>query len=243
MSGHSKWHNIQAHKGKQDKMKASAFTKVGRMITVAARTGGGDPEMNFSLRLAIDKAKEVNLPKDNIERAIKKGTGDLKDDSVIEEILYEGFGPGGVGVLVDVLTDNKNRTAPEIRHMFSLHNGSAAGPGSVTWQFNRLGVVRIDKDHESEIKNQDEFELHVIDAGAEDIKKSDFGIEIFSPVGSFQDVVEAVKTAGITPADMAIEWIAKEHITLDAEKSAQLSALVVALEDMDDVRAVYTNAA
>ncbi len=243
MSGHSKWHNIQVRKGKQDARKASSFTKVGRMITVAAREGGGDPTANFSLRLAIEKAKEVNFPKENVERAIKKGTGELVDDTQIDEVLYEGFGPGGIGVLVDAITDNKNRMVGDVKHIFSLYGGSLAGPGSVKWRFERLGVVRIAGDRLSAFGNQPDVELKLIDAGAEDIVESGFGIEIRSSVEKFQKVLEAVKATGAEPQEAGIEWVAKETIEVPGEASEQMQKLYDALDANDDVRAVYTTEA
>jgi YebC/PmpR family DNA-binding regulatory protein len=238
MSGHSKWHNIQARKGKQDKMKANAFTKVGRMITIAARQGGGDIATNFSLRLAIEKAREVNLPKDNIERAIKKGTGELNDGSTLDQLVYEGFGSGGAAVIVEVLTDNKNRSASEIKHIFATHGGSAAGPNSVQWQFNHLGVIRIAKD---KIDGKDELEMALIEAGADDILENEFGLEVRAAIANFQKVLEKVKFLNIVPDEAGLEWVAKEEISLDAEKSAQMAGLYDALDEHDDVRAVYTN--
>ena len=242
MSGHSKWHNIQVRKGKQDKLKANAFTKVGRLITIAARQGGGDPNMNFSLRLAIEKAKEVNFPKENIDRAIKKGTGGGEENN-LEEIVYEGFGPGGIGVLVDVLTDNKNRTAPEMKHIFSQFGGSLAGPGAVKWQFIQKGVVHIGVVEKQKIADQDVFELALIEAGADDIETHDFGVEIYTPVDKFQTTLEAVKKLGITPSDPGIEWVAKETLPVDEPTSEKMAELYDALDGLDDVRSVYTNEA
>src|SRR3989338_6283409 len=145
MSGHSKWHNIQGRKGKQDAKRSNLFTKFAKGITVAAQSVGGDSEMNFSLRIAIEKAKAVGMPKDNIERAIKRGTGEL-EGAQIEEVIYEGYGPGGVAVLVKCLTDNKNRTVSDIKHIFSVHGGSMAGAGSVMWMFQQMGVIEISKE-------------------------------------------------------------------------------------------------
>lgn len=243
MSGHSKWHNIQVRKGKQDARKAGSFTKVGRLITIAAKQGGGDPATNFSLRLAIDKAKEVNFPKENIERAIKKGTGELADDTQLEEIIYEGFGPGGIGVLVDVVTDNKNRTSSDLKHTFSLYDGSLAGPGSVKWQFVQKGVVRIGAVEREKIKDKDTFELALIDAGTDDIVTHDFGIEVFSSIDAFQRVLEQIKSIGIEPEESGIEWVAKDAVPVGGDISQKMSELSDALEAMDDVRAVYTNEA
>lgn len=242
MSGHSKWHNIQAKKGKADKARSNIFTKVSRLITVAAREGGGNPDMNFSLRIAVDKAKAVNMPKDNIERAIKRGTGELKDGVIIEEVIYEGFGPSGVAFLVEALTDNKNRTVSEIKNVFTKYGGSMAGVGAVKWQFVRLGVVRLDVNQKSKILNhKSDFELELIDAGAEDIVDSEFGLEIKCPVEKFQAVSEVVKKYGLETESSGLEWVAKEPVALDEATSEKVSHLYDAFDEMDDVREVYTN--
>ena len=244
MSGHSKWHNIQAKKGKADKARSNTFTKVSRLITVAAREGGGNPDMNFSLRIAVDKAKAVNMPKDNIDRAIKRGTGELNDGSVIEEVLYEGFGPAGVAFLVEALTDNKNRTVSEIKNMFTKYGGSMAGVGAVKWMFERLGVIRLSKSSEPKVQSQkSSFELELIDAGAEDIIDSEFGVEIRCPVEKFQTVNDVVKKFGLETESAGLEWVAKEPVALDEVTSEKVSHLYDALDEMDDVREVYTNEA
>lgn len=219
-------------------MKSGMFTKYAKLITVAAREGGGDQSMNFNLRLLIDKAKAVNMPKDNIERAVKRGTGELNDGTVFEEGVYEGFGPGGVGVLVEAVTDNKNRTAGDIKHLFSSHGGSLAGPGAVQWQFHRCGVVRVAA---GQVKNKEEFELALMDTGVDDIVEGEFGFEIRTPVEKFQRVMETVKAMDIEPEESALEWVAKETVALDTDKAASVQALYEALEDHDDVRAVFTN--
>src|SRR3989338_3746709 len=166
MSGHSKWHNIQGRKGKQDAIRSGQFTKIAKLIAVAARNGG-DAAANFSLRIAIEKAKEVGMPKDNIERAIKRGTGEL-EGAQIEEVIYEGYGPGGVAVLVKCLTDNKNRTVSDIKHIFSVHGGSMAWAGSVMWMFAQMGIVTV-RSSEFTVRRE-ENELALIEAGAEEIK-------------------------------------------------------------------------
>lgn len=217
------------------------FTKYAKLIAVAAREGGGDMGMNFNLRLLVDKAKAVNMPKDNIERAIKRGTGELNDGTQLEEVVYEGFGPGGVGVMVETVTDNKNRTGGDIKHLFSSHGGSLGGPGAVQWQFARRGVVRVDKNSELGIKNKEAFELMLIDAGADDIVESEYGLEIRTPIDKFQSVMEAVKATGIEPEESGLEWVAKETITLDSDKAESMRALYEAFDEHDDVRAVYTN--
>ncbi len=180
--------------------------------------------------------------RDNIEGSIKKATGELNDGTTLEEIVYEGFGPGGVAVIIETMTDNKNRTVGEIKNLISKHGGSLAGPGSVRWQFSRLGVVRIDSSRLSVISNQQsDFELTLIDAGAEDIIKSDFGIEVRCLVSRFQKVVEIVKSFGVELAESGIEWVAKENIDLDEDQGRKMVELYEALEENDDVKAVYTN--
>lgn len=242
MSGHSKWHNIQAKKGKADKARSNIFTKLARLVTVAAREGGNDPVMNFSLRLAIDRAKAANMPKDNIERAIKKGTGELNDGVQIEEVLYEGFGPGGAAFLVEALTDNKNRTVSDIKNIFLKHGGSMGSAGSVKWQFVRFGIVRINKEQLTINKvNKDDFDLALMDAGVEDIQESEMGVEIKCPIEKFQSVLEVIKKYNLEPESSGLEWVAKEPLKLGEEASVKVAELCEALDEMDDVREVYTN--
>ncbi len=242
MSGHSKWHNIQAKKGKADKARSGQFTKVSRLVTVAAKQGGGDPTMNFALRLAIEKAKEVNMPKENIERAIKKGTGENEDGSHFEEVLFEGFGPGGVSLMIEALTDNRNRTNSDVRSMAAKHGGNIGASGSVQWQFQHLGVVRISSDEMKKISSRDDFDLALIDAGAEDLEESEFGLEIFCQIPHFQSVMEKVQSFGINPDESGLEWVAKEKVMIDDEQSQSLQHLIDLIEEFDDVRAIYTNA-
>jgi len=243
MSGHSKWHNIQVRKGKQDKARANVFTKMARLITIAARAGGGDPEANFALRLAMEKARAANMPKDNIERAIKRGTGELADSAALEEILYEGFAPGGAAVLVEAVTDNKTRTVSDIKHIFTAHGGTLAGPGSVQWQFERFGVVRINKSQMSNVKGQvSDFELRLIEAGADDLVESEHGLEIFSPVDKLQSILGVVKSLQLELDDSGLEWVAKEAIKVEPAPALQVEKLIEALDNNDDVKAVYANA-
>lgn len=244
MSGHSKWSKIQHKKGKADAQRGNLFTKFSKAITMAAKEGGGDPDMNFSLRLAIQTAKAGNMPNDNIERAIKRGTGELKDGEEIFEIIYEGYGPGGIAVLVETLTDNKNRTVAEVKHAFSKHNGSLGGPGSVQWQFERLGVILLNSDQRSVISDQDSFELALIEAGASDIQSHEEYTEITSPMDKFQSVLEAVATAGIAePEDAGLKWVAKESVAVDDDTAEKMHKLYEALDELDDVSEVYTNEA
>jgi len=242
MSGHSKWSKIKHKKGAADKARSNLFTKLGRAVTVAAQQGGGDPEMNFSLRLAIQKAKAGNMPKDNIERAIKKGTGEGKDAAVFEEIVYEGFGPAGIGILVETLTDNKNRTASEVKYAFSKNGGSLGGPGSVQWQFEHLGVIRIAPSRLSE-KNidKDDVSLQLIDAGADDIVESDDALEVRCQVSAFKKVLDAVQEFGIELDDSGLEWVAKEQVDASDEDMKKVENIYNALDELDDVRDVYMN--
>ena len=237
MSGHSKWHNIQKHKGKQDAIRSSQFTKMAKLIAVAARSGG-DASMNFSLRIAIEKAKEVGMPKDNIERAIKRGTGEL-EGAQIEEVIYEGYGPGGVAVLVKCLTDNKNRTVSDIKHIFSVHGGSMAGAGSVMWMFAQMGVIVIEKE-KIETK-RDDFDLKMIEAGAEDITE-DGNLEIQTKIENLQKVLAAVKEMGIEPTESGLQWVAKDRVKVNDEVGEKLGKLFAEFDENDDVEDYFTNA-
>ncbi|HBB37798.1 MAG: hypothetical protein UV82_C0003G0024 [Candidatus Magasanikbacteria bacterium GW2011_GWD2_43_18] len=243
MSGHSKWSKIQHKKGKADAQRGNLFTKLCKAITMAAKEGGADAVMNFSLRLAIEKAKAGNVPKDNIERAIKRGTGELNDGEEIQEVVYEGYGPGGIAVLVETLTDNKNRTVSEVKNAFTKHNGSIGGPGSVQWQFERMGVVVISNEQLTiNNLNHDDLELALIEAGASDILEFDEYLEIRCSMDKFQSVLEALKGSGISePEDAGLKWVAKEEITVDDDTAAKMETLYDALDELDDVNEIYTN--
>jgi len=242
MSGHSKWHNIQGKKGKADKAKSNVFTKIARLIMVAAQQGGGDVEMNFSLRLAIDRAKSVNMPKENIERAIKRGTGELKDGVQLQELVYEGFGPSGVAVLIEVVTDNTNRAVSEVKNILTKNGGSLGGQGSVQWQFTRLGVIRFGNNERLKIESKkSDFELAIIEAGADNIEESSLGIEIRCAVEKFKDVLDVVKSFGLEPDDSGLQWVAKKEVKLDDGSSQKMEKIYELLEELDDVKEVYTN--
>jgi len=242
MSGHSKWSKIKHKKGKNDKARGNLFTKLLKAVTIAAQDGGSDPEMNFSLRLAIQKAKAGNVPKDNIDRAAKKGAGELDDGTRLVEVLYEGFGAHGVGVLIETVTDNKNRTVSEVKHALSKHGGSMGGPGSVKWQFGHKGVVRIDTAHESwDASKKDDIELALMDAGADDMSEEDGVLEIICAVEKLQSVIESAQKQKLELADSGLEWIAKETMNLDEEKQQKVEGLYDALDELDDVRAVFMN--
>ncbi len=238
MSGHSKWHNIQGRKGKQDAVRSNMFTKLAKGITIAAQKGG-DPQTNFSLRLAIEKAKEVSMPKDNIDRAIKRGTGELEGGRM-EELLYEGFGPGGVAIMVKAVTDNKNRTAPDMKHIFSKYGGNMGGAGSVQWMFGEWGTIVIGKQY---LENgRLELELALIEAGAEDIQDDDEGILVKTKVENLQKVLNKLKELSIEPLRSGIEWIAKDTVAVDEETGGKLQGLFGELEEHDDVENYFTNA-
>ncbi len=242
MSGHSKWSKIQHKKGKNDAKRGNIFTKLGKAVTIAAQQGGGDPEMNFSLRLAIDKAKSANMPKDNIERAIKRGTGEGKENLVLQELLYEGFGSGGVAMLIEVVTDNNNRSIADIKGVMNKLGGSLGGPGSVKWQFENKGVFLIGNEQLTNGSiDKDDFSLQMMDAGIEDIKESEEGFELISSRENFQKVSEAISSLSIEPDDSGLQWIAKETVGIADDKVQSMTKLVEALEELDDVSVVYTN--
>lgn len=243
MSGHSKWHKIQHKKGKADKARSGEFTKLLRAVMVAAQQGGGDPEMNFSLRLAVQKAKAGNVPKDNIDRAIKRGTGEDKDGAVFETALYEGFGPGGVAMLIECLTDNKNRTVADVKYILTKHGGSMAGPGSVQWQFDHKGVVRLANSAKAAVPNWGEFQLSLMDAGAEDLNEYEEGVELLCQVSNLKDVLDALGAAGIEPEDSGLEWVPKEPVEVDEATEKKVDGILEKFEENDDVREVYTNIA
>lgn len=235
MSGHSKWATIKHAKGITDAKRGQQFTKLARGIAIAAREGGGDAAANFKLRLAIDKARSFNMPKDNIDRAIAHGTGEDKAGVIIEESLYEGFGPGKVGVLVAAATDNKNRTAGDIKQIFSKNGGAIAGPGSVKWQFEHRGVIRISGDISEDIQ------LALIDSGAEDFKKEDDHTVIYTAATELKTVTDAVRAQKFEPQSSALEWIPKETVEIDDETRAKLEHLFEQLDEHDDVQEFYSN--
>ena len=236
MSGHSKWHSIKHKKGALDAKRGKLFTKFIKEITVAARSGGGDPEGNARLRKAILDAKSGNMPNDTIERAIRRGTGEEEGVSY-EEITYEGYGPGGVALLVESMTDNRNRTVAEIRHLFSKNGGNLAAAGAVAWMFEKKGYVVIPKSAKSE---EELFEI-VTDAGAEDLRDDEDNFEIITAPGDFDTVLDAVKQAGIEPQVAEVEMVPKEYKKLEGADARQMLKLMEALEDHDDVQKVSAN--
>jgi YebC/PmpR family DNA-binding regulatory protein len=237
MSGHSKWSTIKRQKGVTDAKRGALFTKVAREISVAARQGGGDPDANYRLRLAVEKARSVNMPSDNIKRTIDKATGGGEADQ-FEEIVYEGYGPGGVAVLVEAATDNRNRTAAEVRSIFTKTGGQLAGSGAVAWQFEPRGLIAVTRGAKVD---PDEVGLAAIDAGAEDVETDDDTIEIYTSPGDLEAVRKALEGAGV-PVDSAENtMIAKQTVELDSNKARQALRLVELLEDLDDVQRVTAN--
>ncbi|KPL22204.1 MAG: transcriptional regulator [Anaerolineae bacterium SM23_84] len=235
MSGHSKWSTIKRKKGVADARRGQMFTRLGREIEIAARDGG-DPAMNFRLRLAIDRAKQSNMPSDNIERAILRGTGELKGDA-IEEISYEGYGPRGTAVIVEVLTDNRNRTVSDVRRVFTRHGGNLGETGCVAWLFERKGYISIvPQDGEGE-----EVALMAIDAGADDVKLDEDLVEIFTRLEDLQKVKQALTDAEVPIDSAELSWIPKSMVLLDEKATLQNMRLIDELEELDDVRQVYSN--
>ncbi len=236
MSGHSKWSSIKHKKAAADAQRGKVFTKVIKELTQAAREGGGDPNGNPRLRLALEKAREANMPKDNITQAIKRGTGELPGITY-ESVTYEGYGPGGVAILVQVLTDNKNRAAAEIRNLFSKKNGNMGAPGSVAWMFHQKGLILVDKK-----MNEDELMALALDSGAEDFKSEDpESYEITTAPADFEKVKQALVVKGIQPKHAEVAMVPANIIKVEGGAARQVLDLVQALEDHDDVQNVYAN--
>jgi len=236
MSGHSKWASIKHKKAIIDQRRGKRFTKIIREITVSAKLGGGDTNTNPRLRTAVDSAKDANMPSDNVTRAIKKGTGEL-EGVTYEELSYEGYGPGGVAVYVECLTDNKNRAASEIRMIFSRNNSNMVGGGSVAWLFEKKGLIVLDT---ASVKEDDLMEI-VINAGADDLSEQEDKFEILTAPQNFEAVKKAIQDANLKPEITALQMIPKNRITVSASDGKTVLALVEALEDHDDVQNVHTN--
>jgi YebC/PmpR family DNA-binding regulatory protein len=237
MAGHSKWANIQHRKGAQDKKRGKLFTKLIREITVAARMGGGDPDSNPRLRLAIDKARAQSMPKDNIERAIKRGSGETDGDD-FQEIRYEGYGPGGTAVMVDCLTDNRNRTVAEVRHAFTKFGGNLGADGSVNYLFNHVGQLMYGPDADEEALLE-----AAIEAGAEDVVvEADGSIEVLTEPSNFEEVRDQIVEAGHEPESAELTMRASTSASLAAKEAESMIKLLDTLEDLDDVQQVYSNA-
>jgi len=237
MSGHSKWSTIKRKKGAADAKRGKMFTKLIKEITISAREGGGDPSANPRLRLAVDNAKSANMPADNIDRAIKKATGEL-DGVTYHELTYEGYGPGGVAIIVEVATDNKNRTVADVRHHFTKHGGSMSENGSVAWMFDRKGIITIP----FQDKTEDDIMNIVLEAGAEDLQSEDEFFEVQTSLESFEPVRKALVSANLEIENASLQWIAKNTVSVGSEEVEKVMKLIEALEESDDVQNVYSNA-
>lgn len=238
MAGHSKWKNIQRRKNAQDAKRGKVFMRLAKEIYVAAKSGGADPETNPSLRLVIEKAKAANMPNDNIQRAINKAAGN-QDGAHYDEIIYEGYGPGGVAVMVSCLTDNKNRTASNVRLAFTKHGGNLGESGCVSYMFARKGYLAISR--EDLDMEEDDMLMHVIEAGGEEMETSEEAFEIYTDPESFMEVKEALEQAGFTFAEAEITMLPETYTTLADEQAEKMEKMLDMLEDDDDVQDVYHN--
>jgi YebC/PmpR family DNA-binding regulatory protein len=236
MSGHSKWHSIKHKKGAADAKRGKIFTRIIKELTIAARHGGGDPDMNPRLRTVVAEAKSVNMPAENIKRAIRRGTGEEPGVSY-DEVVYEGYGPGGAALMIDTLTDNKNRTVGELRHLLSKHNGNLGESNSVAWMFSKRGYIVVEKE-----KAEEEALLAAaLDAGADDLRDDGDNWEVLSDPDTFGGVLEAVKGLGIEPAAAEVAMLPQNYVKLEGKPAQQMVKLMEALEEHDDVRHVWSN--
>lgn len=237
MAGHSKWANIKHKKEKEDARRGKLFTKLSRQITMAAREGGPDPGMNPRLRFAVEQARAANMPMENIERAIKRGTGEL-EGAVYEELTYEGYGPGGVAILLEITTDNRNRTASEIRHLFSRYGGNLGETGCVSWMFTRRGVITFDR---HAVADEDAFLLEALEAGAEDVQIEADYIEVYTDPAQLHEVREKLDAAGYPATSAEPRRLPSSTVEVSGSTAEQLFKLLDALEDHDDVQSVSAN--
>ena len=237
MSGHSKWSTIKRKKGAADAKRGKIFTKLIKEITISAREGGGDPAANPRLRLAVDNAKAANMPADNIDRAIKKATGELAGVTY-HELTYEGYGPGGIAVVVEVATDNKNRTVAAVRHIFTKYGGSMGENGSVAWMFDRKGIITMPIQN----KTEDDIMDIVLETGAEDLQTEEGFFEVQASLESFEPVRKALVSANLEIENASLQWIAKNNVSLSGDEAEKVMKLIDALEDNDDVQNVFSNA-
>jgi YebC/PmpR family DNA-binding regulatory protein len=236
MSGHSRWSQIKRKKGKTDVQRGKLFSKILREITVAARSGGGDPKVNMRLKAAMESAKEANMPHDNIRRAVQKGTGELPGEAY-EEITYEGYAPGGVAVLVRVLTDNRNRTAPEVRHVFEKQGGNMGSAGAVAWMFERRGVIQVD----AETIAEDDLLALALEAGASDMRRVEKTYEIVTAPGEMDAVRAALERANVSVRAAEVTFVPQSTVRVEGKDAPAVLRLIEALEELDDVQTVYAN--
>jgi YebC/PmpR family DNA-binding regulatory protein len=236
MSGHSKWHTIKHKKGALDAKRGKVFTRIIKELTVAARGGGGDPDMNPRLRTIVADAKAVNMPAENIKRAIQRGTGELPGVNY-EEVTYEGYGPGGAAVIIEVLTDNRNRTVGELRHMLTKHSGNLGESNSVAWMFSKKGYIVVDK----AASDEEKLLNAVLDAGGDDLRDDGDTWEIICEPSAFEGVRDAVKALGIEPASAQVAMLPQNYVKLEGKEASQMVRLMDALDDHEDVRQVWSN--
>lgn len=237
MSGHSHWATIRRKKGANDAKRGAVFTRLAKEIAVAARNGGGDPSANIRLAYAIEKARAGNMPKDNIERAIRRGTGEDKDSATYEEFTLEGYGPHGSAIMVECVTDNRNRTVADLRHAFNKNGGNMAEPGAVGWQFERKSYFTFPA---IMLSFDNAFEL-AIEAGADDVQEDGDNIEIIGPVEAFKTISDALKSAKVHPEEGGLRLIAKQELELGVEETLQVLRVIESIEDLDDVQSAYHN--
>ncbi|MBD3282342.1 MAG: YebC/PmpR family DNA-binding transcriptional regulator [Candidatus Portnoybacteria bacterium] len=236
MSGHSKWHKVKHQKAVTDARKGKIFSKMAKIIAIAARKGG-DPEMNPSLRMAIDRAKDVNMPKDKIDKAIKKGTGEDKEGQ-LEEAMYEAYGPEGSQLIIEIITDNKNRTLAELRHILGQYGGQLAENGSVKWNFAQKGIARINI---GKMEDKEEIELEIIDSGADDFKWDNNNLEVYTSPENLTNLKSSLEKKGFAVEDSGLEWVAKNEISLDGGNKDKIEGLFDALDENEDVKDIYSN--
>jgi YebC/PmpR family DNA-binding regulatory protein len=236
MSGHSKWHTIKHKKGAADARRGKLFTRIIKELTIAARNGGGDPDANPRLRTVVAEAKSVNMPAENIKRAIQRGTGELPGVSY-EEATYEGYGPGGAALIVECLTDNRNRTVGELRHLLTKHNGNLGETNSVAWMFSKKGYIVVPK----EAADEERLLNAVLEAGGDDLRDDDDSWEIISEPSAFESVREAVKALGVEPASAQVAMLPQNYVKLEGKEASQMVKLMEALEEHDDVQHVWSN--
>ncbi len=237
MSGHSKWSTIKRAKGAADAKRGALFTRLTRELMIAAREGGGNPDTNFKLRLAVDKARSNSMPKDNIERAIRRGTGEDKDAAAFETVMYEAYGPHGVGLLIQVVTDNRNRSVAELRRVLTRADGTMAEAGAVGWQFTRKAYFAIPAADQDPDKV---FEM-VVEAGADDVTTGEDHIEVYAPVESFGEIVHRLEGAGIKPDESELRMEPNQRLEIDSDSTVKVMKLIEELEELDDVQSVYSN--
>lgn len=239
MSGHSHWSSIKYQKGIADAKKGKIFSKIARQISIAAKEKGGDPEGNSTLRIAIEKAKSFNMPKDNVERAIKKGTGEL-EGTKLESVVFEAYGPGGIAIIIEGITDNKNRTSHEIKQILSKHQGKLAQEGSVKWLFKKKGVLEI-LHEKNEDKKKDDLEMLVIEAGAEDIFWDNDVLDIYTKIEDLEKIKKNLENQEVEIESASLDWVAKETIELDQKKKDSIEKLFLALDENEAIQGIYSN--